>query len=432
MAQHKRFKYRSLVELKAEIEDLNIELPLDEDLSVLSVPQKIGSHTSPNRLVIQPMEGRDADRQGCPTSLTFRRYERYAEGGAGLIWFEAVAVSPQARSSYQQMIITQENKDSLKELLTKTRQKTKQIPLYILQLQDAGRYRKTQGTKPAIISTNPYLDPPAGITDVTPLADTEVRELEDQMVKAAILAWQIGFDGVDLKACHRYLGSEFLAAYNRPGPYGGNFLGRTRFLFNVLEGIKAVVDKDFIITVRMNLYDGIPYPYGWGVSQEKVINPDPSEPIRLARLLAEQGVKMINTSNGCPYYNPHITRPYDQPLLGIEPPSEHPLEGVSRAFSLTDAVQKAHPDMVVVGSSYSYLRQYFPYAAAANIKNGSVKMVGLGRMAFAYPDFAQDLINSGKIDPRKVCITCSRCTFLMRTARSTGCVIRDREVYKYC
>ena len=56
-------------------------------------------------------------------------------------------------------------------------------------------------------------------------------------------------------------------------------------------------------------------------------------------------------------------------------------------------------------------------------------IVGLGRGAFAYPDFARDLTVKGALDPKKCCITCSRCTQIMRDGGRTGCVVFDREVY---
>jgi len=50
-------------------------------------------------------------------------------------------------------------------------------------------------------------------------------------------------------------------------------------------------------------------------------------------------------------------------------------------------------------------------------------------MAFAYPDYAKDIINDGKMYPEKVCVSCSACTQIMRDAGMTGCVVRDNEVY---
>jgi len=51
------------------------------------------------------------------------------------------------------------------------------------------------------------------------------------------MARELGFDFVDIKHCHGYLGHEFLSAHTREGKYGGSFENRTRFLREVLQGI---------------------------------------------------------------------------------------------------------------------------------------------------------------------------------------------------
>ncbi|WP_028307018.1 hypothetical protein [Desulfitibacter alkalitolerans] len=58
-----------------------------------------------------------------------------------------------------------------------------------------------------------------------------------------------------------------------------------------------------------------------------------------------------------------------------------------------------------------------------------LSLAGVGRMAFAYPDFAKDLMEKGRLEKSKVCTACSKCTQIMRDGGRTGCVIRDSEVY---
>lgn len=433
---HSRFRYRSLEEIEADVERLGLDIEFSRDTSVLAQPVCIGSRTAPNALAIHPMEGRDADPQGNPGELTFRRYMRYARGGAGLIWFEASAVWPEGRSSERQLLFAKGNRAEWEKLLTVTRKAAadefgpRHRPICIVQLHDAGRYRKATGCMPAIVVRNLYLDPPAGIRSDHPvMTDSDIETLEEAMAEAAVMAWRVGFDGADIKSCHRYLVSDLLSAHTREGKYGGSFEGRARFLLNVVDRVREQVSEDFLVTTRLNLYDAIPYPYGWGVDRDDAAVPDLSEPLRLVGLLRERGVKIINTSSGTPYFNPHVTRPYDAPVRGISLPDEHPLEGVARAFGLVAEVQKVYPDLVVVGSAYSWLRQFLGNAAAANIRNGRVSIVGVGRTAFAYPDFARDLIGKGRLDSHKVCIACSLCSQLMRDGSSTRCVTRDREIY---
>ena len=140
---------------------------------------------------------------------------------------------------------------------------------------------------------------------------------------------------------------------------------------------------------------------------------------------------LVNVTMGSPYFNAHIGRPFERaPVDGYAPP-EHPLEGVARHFALAAEVQRAYPDVVAIGTGYSWLRHYAPNAGAANVAAGRISMMGLGRGALAYPDFAADLVEHGRMIDRKSCIGVSYCTTLMRSKKHelgqfpVGCVPRD-------
>ena len=77
---------------------------------------KIGTHTLQNRVVLQPMEACDCEN-GAPSQLTVRKYMRFAESGAGLIWFEANGVCPEGLTNPGQMQLTEQNTDRFKQLL---------------------------------------------------------------------------------------------------------------------------------------------------------------------------------------------------------------------------------------------------------------------------------------------------------------------------
>jgi hypothetical protein len=86
--------------------------------------------------------------------------------------------------------------------------------------------------------------------------------------------------------------------------------------------------------------------------------------------------------------------------------------------------------MVIIGTGYSWLRQFLGFSAAANIRQGWVTVAGVGREALAYPDFARDLLTKGSLDPKKTCVACSLCSELMREGGPTGCVVFDHEIYR--
>lgn len=431
---HKEFDYKNLEELIKESEELNLGLDFSTDLSVLGREVRVGNNVLPNSLAIHPMEGCDGTTDGAPDELSFRRYDRFSKGGAGLLWFEAVAVVPEARANPRHLWIHDKNVGQFEKLIKMMMQNAHNeygsdfTPVCIMQLTHAGRYSKPHGKpEPIIACHNPYLDKAHNHDPNQPvITDEELEKLEDDYVKAALLAREAGFHGVDIKACHRYLNSELLSGFERQGRYGGSFEGRTRFFINIVEKVKKAVGDDFIVTSRMNIYDGIPYPYGWGVDKEDYLKYDLTEPIRLAKLLYEKGVRMLSVTMGNPYYNPHVNRPFDK---GGYIPQEHPLEGVARIIKGTAELKKAVPDMIVVGAGYSWLRQFAPYLGAGNIEKGNVDVIGFGRNAFAYPDFARDILQNGGMKKEKCCIACSKCTEIMRGGGTTGCVIRDNSVY---
>ena len=245
----------------------------------------------------------------------------------------------------------------------------------------------------------------------------------------ARLAQAAGFDGMDVKCCHRYLANELFSAYMREGLYGGCFENRTRFIMNAYAAASsAITGKDFFLTSRMNAFDGFPYPWGFGVREGEGITPYMDEAIRLIGMLKEKyNIPVINITIGNPYKNPHVNRPYDK---GNYVPDEHPLYGESRMMKCVSEIQKAFPDLPVIGSAYTYLRRFSVNLAAGMVEGGHAAMTGFGRLAFAYPDFVNDLKNNGGIDPKKVCIACGQCAQLLRAGSPAGCVVRDSEVYK--
>jgi 2,4-dienoyl-CoA reductase (NADPH2) len=315
-------------------------------------------------------------------------------------------------------------------------------PVIVAQLTHSGRYSKPEaGPKPIIPVRDPYRDPLAPqavpdtnrksrIADDWPLVTDEYLDrLQDTYVEAARIAFEVGFDAVDIKSCHGYLINELLACHARPGKYGGSFENRTRFMLEVIDNIRAELGDKARIVTRLGIYDAIPYPCGWGVDQEDYTRPDLTEPKKLIGLLRQRGVRLINITIANPYYNPHVGRPFNEPIIGGYPEPEHPLAGVARLVNLTGEVQKEFPDVALVGTGYSWLRTLLPNVGAANKAKGLVTLVGGGRMGFAYPDFPRDIVREGRMYPEKVCVSCSACTQIMRDGGKAGCVVRDNGVY---
>lgn len=429
---HRRFDYKNLADLEQDLKDCQLNLPLTDELATLKKPVAIGMGMVPNSLAVQPMEGCDATADGRPGLLTLRRYQRFAAGGAGLIWAEATAVSAESRANPRQLWLHEQNLPDFQALVALIDHESGIKPYKVLQLTHSGRYARATGSpNPQVAAANPWLDRPD--QPAVLLSDEQLAGLVPLYVRAAELAYAAGFDAVDIKSCHRYLQNELLSAFTRSGHYGGSLENRSRLLLDIVRAIRAAVPLD--LAVRLNAYDEIPYPYGWGVDQTDPGTPDLTEPLWLAAQLKTAGVSLLNITGGNPYYNPHVNRPYD---TGPYRPPLHPLYHLVKLLQACRDIrsgllqgQTGAPDKPVrlIASGLSWLRQLAGPVAAGLVRDGWCDLAGFGRQAFAYPDFARDLLQRGVLDENKCCLACGKCSEIMRDGGQSGCVVRDSVTY---
>ncbi len=456
----KFFTYRTLDDLRADVSQLGVDISFEEDLQAVFRPVQIGSRHVGNALAIHPMEGTDSTPEGAPGELTFRRWRRYAAGGSKLFWGEATAVAEEGRANPRQLYLTEDTYDDFARLVEESRTVHKKRWgddtdfLIGLQLTHSGRW-SYQKPLPAVhepvVDARTFVDRARGLTvdsSYPILSDDYLRALEEKFLLSAKLAARAGFDFIDLKQCHTYLLNELLGARTRPGLYGGSWENRTRFIRNVLTAIRSEL-PNLLLATRINVYDGVPFPLngeppqpvrnGFGLNLDNPLKMDLTEPLQFVSLLRDLGVAMVSISMGSPYFNPHLERPMEKPDAAGYPPPEHPLLGIDRHFSAVATLQKAHPDLPLVGAGYSWLRHFFIYAAEANLLGQKVTIVGTGRGSLAYPDMVADLLETGKLNPRKACIADSHCTDLMRAKNNelgqfpAGCATRDpvyAKIYK--
>lgn len=427
-----RFHYKTLEEVKERAEELKVYLPFSSSTDILKTPLKVGNVTFHNRMGIAPMEGADSLEDGSPSDYTIRRYVNEAIGGSALIWFEAISIVPEGRSSKTQLLLTEENVESYKRMNEKIKETGRKAngfePYLIMQANHSGRYSNPDNRPaPMIAYRHPQLEQYRAADDSCIVTDDYLKSLEESFGKAALLAKKAGFDAVDIKSCHGYLLAELLSAYDRPGQYGGNYENRTRLLKNGIKAAKVWEDENFQVTCRLGIYDGYEYPWGFGVSEGSGLKPDLKEPIRLVKeLYGNCGIQMMNLTMGNPYATTHVTRPFD---MGKYEPEEHPFTGIGRMIAGIGEVKKAVPEMVIFGSAPTYLRQFADLYTAGAVEEGFCDGMLFGRMAFADPDYANEIIKNGRIDPKRVCMTCGKCGDLIRAHKPTGCVIRDPKTF---
>ena len=424
------YNFRSLGQLENIIEKNGYDIPLSRDISPLGKKVEIKTaaktYTLSNSLSVHPMEGFDGDENGTPTELSHRRYMRFASSGAALVWSEAIAVVPEGRTSDHQLMITEENVGDYAALVADFKKIT-DAPI-IAQLTHSGRFSHNSNTPhPIIMQVNPEIEKVRPQDKGTPpVSDYYLDQLHAYYAKAAALAIKAGFDGVDIKICHQYLLSEALSSFLRDGKYGGSYENRTRLIKDIFIAVKTVLPADKILASRFGVSDMLPYPYGYGTDKNDASIPDLTEAqTLLGELMRDYGLSLIDMTMGSPYIAPHINRPYNK---GGYVADEPPLKGVERLLTSARQIKTALPSLTVIGTGYSYLREFAQYAAAGALDKGYADIAGFGRMAFAYDTFAKDMI-AGKFDAGKTCITCSKCTELMRHGSVTGCPIRDQEIY---
>lgn len=404
-----------------------------------------------NRFCILPMEGWDGTPNGEPSDLTRRRWRNFGISGAKLMWGgEAVAIRHDGRANPNQLMLTPATQPSIaalrEELLAAHRDRfgsNADSDLYLgLQLTHSGRYARPDvwnKSAPLAACNHPILD--KRFTDgVRVLTDADIDRIIDDYAAAAKLAHACGYQFVDAKACHGYLGHEMLGATTRPGKYGGPIENRMRFITNIIQAIRAAAPGVGVV-VRVSIFDLVPYRKsangvgvpeattggepGFGMLRGEDMNAALSDGRVLLKHLESLGVKWICISAGSPYYNPHIQRPaFFPPLDGYEPP-EDPLRGVARQIDATAKLKAEFPSLVFVGSAYSYLQEWLPNVGQYNVRNGLADFVGLGRVALSYPDLPADVLSGKPLRRGAICRTFSDCTTGPRMGMVSGCYPLD-------
>ena len=258
------------------------------------------------------------------------------------------------------------------------------------------------------------------------------------------LAQRAGFDFVDVKCCHGYLLHELLGARGRRGPYGGSFENRTRLFRRIVDEIRSATG-DFEIGVRVSLADvfphtpdpdtkiggprdwegAVPYESSFGVDPDDPRRFDLTEPLRFLELVHALGIRLVNVTLGSPYWCPHLQRPAAYPPSDGYLPPRDPLCEVAEHLRVTRAAKRAFPDLVLVGTGYTYLQEWLPHVAQHEVRCGHVDFVGLGRMVLSYPELPRDVLAGRPLDRRRICRTFSDCTTGPRAGLPSGCYPLD-------
>src|SRR5258708_11217128 len=451
---------------RQHLRSLGLDMPCDETVSAgpdaaLAAPIDVLGRRITNRFVIHPMEGWDGTEDGRPSENTRRRWQRFGQSGAQLIWGgEAVAVRRDGRANPNQLMLTEDTQAdiaALRALLVAAHKETfgDDRGLVIgLQLTHSGRFCRPNEKKrgePMILYRHPILDRKFGIGPTHPvMSDSDIDRLIVDFIIAAKRARDCGYDFIDLKHCHGYLGHEFLSARSRPGRYGGPLENRTRFLREIVAGVRAEA-PGLAIAVRVSAFDlvpfkqsperdpeanagvgipdlppnAMPYTHGFGVNAQRPTEIDLTEATAFLDILRGLDIRLVNISGGSPYYNPHAMRPAIYPPSDGYLPPEDPLVGVMRPLDATRQLKQAFPDLTIVGTGYTYQQEYLPNVAQATVRQGWTDFVGLGRVVLAYPELPHDVVSGKGLPKKRLCRTFSDCTTAPPNGLVSGCYPLD-------
>ena len=378
--------------------------------NIIFEPLIMNNKTIPNRFFAQAMEGNDSENGGCPSQKTINRYEELAKGRWGTVLVEAISVTDTSLARVNGLVMNRKNLDGFNRLVEKFRKHNDRSCL-LFQITHSGEQSGTFSQKTSLTKK---------LEGYHYLSTDEVKYIKDDFINAIILAEEAGADGIDLKMCHGYFGSEMIRPNNiRDDKYGKSFDNRMRFLKEIVSEIKRLSkSSDFIIGSRISLYEGI--RGGCGTTSPDEIVEDVSEMFDVIRTMTDLGMHYINVSAGIPAISAAITRPTEQSKYLA-------LHHLRYTKEVKDFANKNKLKIKIIGSAYSTYKEEAPQIMEEMINKGYVDLCGFGRQIFADPFTPKKIQNNEKVN---WCVLCSGCTNLMKKQLNDGCVVYNNYYKK--
>lgn len=374
------------------------------DFGPLFRPLSIGKRTAPNKLVANPMEANDADDGGAPSERTISRYRELARGGWGVVFVEATSITPDSLGRPNGLVLNRATADGFCKMVRGFKQNNPDA-LILVQLTHTGIQSHPTTEQVTVIP-----NPPDG---VRLLGSEDILKTEEQFVSAALLAEDVGFDGIDFKLCNGYLGCEFLRPSNtRKDEWGGSWENRTRFaresLLKITSGRK---NANFIVGSRVSFFEN--RPGGCGTAGAQSSNFDSAESFRLIEDLMDWKIDYVNITGekcGCA-------------IPDAAPAEERLVSTLWYEHLAHDRVHKTgNGAMAVLGGGYTQSGKGAASIAASRIANGFTDGAGFGREIFANPHFPLHLEHG---NGTLACSQCWKCASLLRNGCKAGCAMHN-------
>lgn len=351
---------------------------------ILSQPLTLPCGVSlPNRLAKAPMTEGLADERLRATEKHQRLYRLWSEGGTGLLITGNVQIDRRVLERPGNVAI--DNNGGIEQLEAWARAGTEAGNELWMQIAHAGRQ------SPFYVTSRPLAPSPIGVKLAgsfrTPRAVTEeeILDFTQRFAKAAGVARQTGFTGVQVHGAHGYLLSSFLSPYTnrRTDRWGGSLENRARFLLNVVRAVRAEVGPDYPVSVKLNSSD---FQKG-GFSNEDCL--------QVVEWLNDCGVDLLEVSGGN----------YEQVALwGLDGEGDNANPEASElkrestrkreAYFLEyakDIRRVAKMPLMVTGGFRTRLAMHNA------IQSGDCDIIGLGRPLCTHTDFSKQLLD-GRVD----------------------------------
>lgn len=387
-------------------------------------PVKIGPRVAQNRFFVQAMECNSEDASGNPSEETTQRYCDLAAGEAGLITLEAITVTRESRARDNQLTIMPQNEKPLTKFMDRVHAANPKS-LVVFQLTHSGELSNPEFSRRVTPNSLPGYGGEL-------LTEEDVERIMDDFVTASKIAYNAGADGIDLKLCHGYFGSQMIRPYNnRDWKYGGSWENRTRFPYELMERIrKEIPDKNFLVGSKISAWEG--FPGGFGTEGPNSPIMDLTEPLDLIKGLEERGASYIVQSAGSPSITVSLTQA-DRHV---------PYFAYLHQYWAKEFKKVLKPETVVIGSNFSPFRSGKNGLCAVTeedsnllnygtwcVENDICDMIGLGRQSFADP-FLPKKVREGKTDDINYCLLCDRCLELLIQQSKVGCVVYDKSAHE--
>ena len=353
--------------------------------------------TIPNRFVAQAMEINTAGNGGSVSEGVIKRYNELAEGNWGIVFIEATSITDAHLARQNGLVLNKTNLDGFKRLVDEFKSINDKSQL-LIQLTHSGRQSGSFSQKVKVYDDEQ--------SDIPVLNESELDDIKEQFTEAIQLACQSGMDGVDVKACHGYLGGEFLRPLNkRSDKYGGSIENRTRFISDLIAVAKDQ-RPDFIVGSRISVFEGI--RGGCGTANENEVIEDFAEMLEILTRFVDAGADYINVSGGIPTKTPLLTRPL----------KNGDFYRISH-YRYTKLIKQVLSQAAVIGSTYTTGDETCLSLAQENIEKGYTDFAGFGRQNLADPMFPVKAFE----DPETIdyCTLCGKCSRLLKDDRNIYC-----------